>query len=473
MKTGWSLLLAGLFAVTSHSWGAGAPAPDPVPAAASDAGAAEPVPVADGETPGDAEPDAQALIEPDLSELPVSDSARVRLERARISVVQIRSFFGNAATGATHGSGFAAGERGLIVTNYHVVSAAVLNPGQYRLEYLTDEGRLGELQVLAIDVRNDLAIVKPREDDLDLPPLRLREEIPRQGERAYSIGFPLDLGLTITEGVANGLVATGLEPRIHYTGAINSGMSGGPALDARGAVYGVNVSLITNRQLVGFVVPARHITPLLAVARRPISARLTAKQIRAQVAAQVLAHQAEAQALPEDGLATQSIRGYTLPTRIAATLECATTGTLNASNRLDVEMISCGAPSRLRIQPGLEVGQILIQHRVVTSTRLHPLQFVHQLNRIAASRQSTGSSRDVAPFACRNSLVALDGFDARLSTCVRQYRLFDGLYDFELVLVSVSREDYALISHVTLRGTGFESGQAFIRRFLEALRWSR
>lgn len=414
----------------------------------------------------------EPVQEPDLADLPLSDSARVRLERARGSVIQIRSFFGNAATSATHGSGFATGDDDLIVTNYHVVSAAVLYPGQYRLEFLTDDNRLGRLQVMAIDVRNDLALVKATEDDLDLPPLRLREEIPRQGERAYSIGFPLDLGLTITEGVANGLVASGLEARIHYTGAINSGMSGGPALDARGAVYGVNVSLISNRQLVGFVVPARHITPLLAAARRPLDDTLSARQVRAQVAAQVLAHQAEALAPPADGPGTQVVHGYTLPTQMAATLECGTTGTAATGTRLNVELIGCGAPSRLRIQPGLEVGQIQVQHRVVSSTRLHPLQFAQRLNRLAALRQPTGLARDVADFACRDSLVSLDGFDARLSTCVRQYRLFDGLYDFELALVSVSHGEHALVSHVTLRGTGFESGQAFIRRFLEAMRWS-
>jgi hypothetical protein len=249
-------------------------------------------------------------------------------------------------------------------------------------------------------------------------------------------------------------------------------MSGGPALDARGAVYGVNVSLISNRQLVGFVVPARHITPLLAAARRPLDDTLSARQVRAQVAAQVLAHQAEALAPPADGPGTQVVQGYTLPTQMAVALECGTTGTAATGTRLNVELIGCGAPSRLRIQPGLEVGQIQVQHRVVSSERLHPLQFAQRLNRLAALRQPTGLARDVADFACRDSLVSLDGFDARLSTCVRQYRLFDGLYDFELALVSVSHGEHALVSHVTLRGTSFESGQAFIRRFLEAMRWS-
>ena len=171
---------------------------------------------------------------------------------------------------AFHGSGFAVDDGRRIVTNYHVVAQAVLYPRQYRLEYLASDGRKGPLHVLAIDVRNDLAVVAA--DDLELPPLKLRSEIPAQGERAWSIGFPLNLGLTITEGVANGLVENSIEQRIHYTGAINGGMSGGPALDRRGRVYGVNVSVVTGRQLVGFVVPAKHIPALLARAKEPLDA---------------------------------------------------------------------------------------------------------------------------------------------------------------------------------------------------------
>ena len=120
--------------------------------------------------------------------------------------MQIRSFFHGSESSAFHGSGFAAEDGRRIVTNSHVVAQAVLYPQQYQLEYLASDGRTGLLHVLAIDVPNDLAVVAA--DDLELPTLKLRTEIPAQGERAWSIGLPLDLGLTITEGVANGLVET-------------------------------------------------------------------------------------------------------------------------------------------------------------------------------------------------------------------------------------------------------------------------
>lgn len=420
-------------------------------------------------TAADASQTEEDVVEPDLSTQQLSNAAQVRLDRARESVVQIRGFYGGAESSAFHGSGFAATIDGLIVTNYHVVSEAVLYPRQYRLEYITADGRTGKLQVYAIDVKNDLAIVKA--DDLQLAPLRLRTQIPRQGERAYSIGFPLNLGLTITEGVANGVLANSFEQRIHYTGAINGGMSGGPALDATGAVYGVNVSVITARQLVGFVVPAKHILPLLARARQPLGTTNTPRQARELVAAQVLAHQASIFASMPDKLDTQTILGYTLPTRIAPSIECSTFINPDSNQQLHAETVSCAIHARLLVQLGLELGDINFQHRVLRSHSLHPLQFTQQVNRETATYNRAGSAQHVAPFACENALVSLDGFDARVSTCARQYRLFANLYDIAVTVVSINDAQQAVISQLDLRGVAFEPGMQFVRRYLGAMRW--
>ena len=420
-----------------------------------------------------AEPGAlPAVVEPDLAEQQLSQAARNRLDRARDSIVQIRGFLANSATRAFHGSGFAAGGDGLIVTNYHVVSEAVLHPGEYRLEYVTADERRGVLKVYAVDVQNDLAVVGA--EDLKLPPLRLRTDIPDRGERAWSIGFPLNLGLTITEGVANGIVADSFEQRIHYTGAINSGMSGGPALDVRGAVYGVNVSVIQSRQLVGFVVPAKHIPALLARARKPLQDTLSARQMRDMVTAQVLAHQGTTfdfgNRPPQAG--TQKMLGFTLPTQLVSSVDCGTTGGGEVQRYITEELIACSGRSRLLVQSGLEVGTIRYQHRVLRAPELHPLQFAWRVNRLAEVHRRTGLSRDVADFACKDSLTSLDGFDARLTLCVRQYRLFSGLYDIAVSLVSIHEPRVALVSHLDLHGVGFEPGMVFVRRYLEAMRWT-
>jgi S1-C subfamily serine protease len=425
-------------------------------------------------SPEEQAPDADALdaaaIDADIASQELSGEAKVRLDAARDSVLQIRGFFAGSESSAFHGSGFAVDDGRRIVTNYHVVAQAVLYPRQYRLEYLASDGRKGPLHVLAIDVRNDLAVVAA--DDLELPPLKLRSEIPAQGERAWSIGFPLNLGLTITEGVANGLVESSIEQRIHYTGAINAGMSGGPALDRRGRVYGVNVSLVTDRQLVGFVVPAKHIPPLVARAKEPLDFSLSAQQLRQRVTAQVLAFVAQVLEAQPGTAGTQRVRGYVLPTQVSRYLECSTVDEKSPHVRMRVETVSCRIPPRLPAQPGLYVAGLSIQHRILQSVGLHPLQFERQVNRLAAAARRAGASAHVAPFACRDALVALDGFDARISTCVRQYRLFTGLYDFDVTVVGIDDTSQALVSRLALQGVAFESGKRIMERYLGALQWT-
>ena len=70
-------------------------------------------------------------------------------------------------------------------------------------------------------------------------------------------------------------------------------------------------------------------------------------------------------------------------------------------------------------------------------------------------------------------LVSLDGFDARISTCVRQYRLFADLYDFDVTVISIDDETQALVSRLSLQGVGFDSGERILKRYLGALQWKR
>lgn len=411
-----------------------------------------------------------AAVDADIANQELSGDAKIRLDAARDSVVQIRGFFDQSASSAFHGSGFAVDDGRRIVTNYHVVAQAVLYPRQYRLEYLASDGRTGPLQVLAIDVRNDLAVVAA--ETLELPPLKLRTGIPAQGERTWSIGFPLNLGLAITEGVANGLVESSVAQRIHYTGAINGGMSGGPALDTRGQVYGVNVSVVTGRQLVGFVVPAMHIPALLARAKEPLDQMLSAQQLRSRVTAQVLAYEAEVLEAAPDATRTQVVRGYTVPTQISRHVECSTVDERGPHVRVRMETVSCWIPASITAQAGVSVAGLSMQHRILQSMGLHPLQFERQVNRLAEVPRRTGAPAHVAPFACSDALVSLDGFDARISTCVRQYRLFAGLYDFDVTVVGIDDTTQALVSRLALQGVGFEAGRRIMERYLGALQWT-
>ena len=107
-------------------------------------------------------PDAQGAAEAQPAVPPAtaaSTAARQILDRARPAVIQIKGFFGANTAEAFHGTGFAVAPDGVFMTNWHVVSDAVLYPEKYRLEYKTAVGATGSILVRAIDVRHDLAVV--------------------------------------------------------------------------------------------------------------------------------------------------------------------------------------------------------------------------------------------------------------------------------------------------------------------------
>jgi hypothetical protein len=237
-------------------------------------------------------------------------------------------------------------------------------------------------------------------------------------------------------------------------------------------VYGVNVSVVTDRQLVGFVVPAKHIPALLARAKEPLDPSLSAQQLRQRVTGQVLAYEAEVLEAPPGKDATQKVRGYELPTQMSRYVECSTVDERTSNVRVRVEAISCRIPSRILAQPGVHVAGLFVQHRIVQSMGLRPLQFEREVNRLARGPRRAGASADVAPFACRDALVSLDGFDARISTCVRQYRLFTGLYDFDVTVVGIDDPEQALVSRLALQGVAFDAGRRTLERFLGGLRWT-
>jgi S1-C subfamily serine protease len=156
------------------------------------------------------------------------------------------------------GSGFCFSPEGHIATNYHVISRAVMSPEKFRVEYLTARGQTGVLKILAFDVIHDLAVLKA--DDMLEEFLPLGHSDLANGAKIYSLGNPHDLGMTIVDGIYNGLMEQSMYQKILFSGSLNSGMSGGPALNAKGWVIGVNVATAGNQ--ISFLVPVEFLISL-------------------------------------------------------------------------------------------------------------------------------------------------------------------------------------------------------------------
>jgi len=170
------------------------------------------------------------------------------------------------------GTGFIVSEEGLILTNKHVV-----NQEEAFYTIITNEEKRYEAEVLAKDPFQDLAVMKVsvegkinKEGKLSLnnfPTLKLGDsQTIRIGQTVIAIGNALgEFRNTISLGVISGLgrriTASGgglvetLEDVIQTDAAINQGNSGGPLLNLRGEVIGINVAMAQGAQSIGFAIP--------------------------------------------------------------------------------------------------------------------------------------------------------------------------------------------------------------------------
>jgi len=159
------------------------------------------------------------------------------------------------------GSGFIVSSDGLILTNYHVVE-------EENVDYtvILSNGKEYKAKILARDQVYDLAILKIEEKSLQPLPLGDSDKL-EVGQKVIAIGYALgELPNTVSLGIISGLkrdiVAQGSSGRverikeaIQTDAAINLGNSGGPLLNLKGEVIGINVAMAPEAQNIGFAIP--------------------------------------------------------------------------------------------------------------------------------------------------------------------------------------------------------------------------
>jgi serine protease Do len=400
----------------------------------------------------------------------VSARARSLYERTRDSVAQIRLLLGASDSESATGTGFTVGG-GLFLTNYHVVADKALEPDTYRLEFVLPGGRRGPLQIVAVDVIHDLAVVKG--DSGGARALVLRDALLDKGDRGFSLGYPLSQGLTVVEGTYNGRSEEQYYELFHFTGAINPGMSGGPALDARGQVFGVNVATHRGGQLVSFLVPAKFARRLLERAAR---VKVPATDFGKDVGAQLNAHQAEIMgALLRAGMPVQKLGEFSVPAKLGEFMQCGAGTQRDADQLYTADSYYCYTYSALYIDRRLYTGMVSFRHGILRDRELGALRFAQlQEARFGAGRYGDSYDRKHnTKWMCEDSIVALQGTRAKMALCLRRYRLFDGLYDVSLRLATLGDARVALQSALDLEGVSYESAMEFAKRYVGAVRWNR
>lgn len=226
------------------------------------------------------------------------------IEKVKPSVVLVSSTF-TSAGGASTGTGIVFSADGYIVTNAHVITTEVktsMNSNSNQFDpfsnffdnfynnysgsssqtevvkadkvtvTLNDETEY-EATIVGCDSNTDLAVLKI--DATGLTPAEIGDSSTLEmGDKAITLGYPLGLGLSASDGIISGLnkemsveVAGGTATMtlLQTDAAVNPGNSGGPLLNSQGQVVGITSSKIASSEVdgVGFAIPITDALPIL------------------------------------------------------------------------------------------------------------------------------------------------------------------------------------------------------------------
>ncbi len=163
------------------------------------------------------------------------------------------------------GSGFIIDEEGYIVTNQHVIESA----DQISVTLSDDQSKSYPAKVIGIDKKTDLALLKI-DAKKKLPFLRFgNADETRVGDWIVAIGNPFGLGGSVTAGIVSAKARSingQYDEFIQTDASINRGNSGGPMLNMKSEVIGINSVIISpsgGNIGIGFAIPANQAEPIL------------------------------------------------------------------------------------------------------------------------------------------------------------------------------------------------------------------
>jgi len=383
------------------------------------------------------------------------------------ALFQIRLIENKSQEKSAIGSGFQISAQGMVATNYHVVSGLAQHPDKYHLEYQNQQGQKGKLRLMRVDVVNDLAVLQ-----LDGAPtsqfFTLSTAPSRQGEKIYSLGNPRDMGMIVVPGVYNGLEKGSYTERVHFTGAVNSGMSGGPVVNTTGQVIGINVA--SGRNSIGLLVPAQKLYDLIhydELRKLSIPEQIT-QQLQQQQ--KVLFQKVMTAPWQSKSMGEMRIPHIDLPF-----IRCwGDSNNDELKPHYDISTTQCRLKGDIYLSYAFNTQALKMRFRWLNDRNLGAMRFYTTLTRRSdyISSANDTSEFDTNLFQCQYGTVSNpSGTNSRVRLCSRAYKHYPQLYDTVFLATTLDRDHQAMISEFSLSGVEQSTAQAFTQRFLELVQW--
>ncbi len=405
------------------------------------------------------------FLAPSLSAAPLD--AETLFNRKVDALYQVRVINKSTGEKSSIGSGFVVGRNNLVASNFHVVSSFILKPDTYTLEYLSSSGERGALTVMDVDVPHDLAILQA---DRELGRPLKTGPVPEKGARLYAMGNPHDLGMSLTDGTNNGVLPQSNDGRIHFSGSLNPGMSGGPTMDGAGLVIGINVATAGNN--ISFIIPAHYLDQMLHDIKkrgfRPVD------DLHLHISRQIRENQkAYLRHLIDGDWPQTNIGGFQVPGAISQTVRCWDASKPPKQNELFSRLFThCRNQNEIFLYDRLEVGKINYEYIWLESEKLKPTTFYNLYQQQFVSRYSSpGNKQDLTNFQCETRFVQIGANQWKVNLCRRDYLRYPELSDLVLTSAMTGEPDRGMIFNMYLTGTDYDSALELIKRFLESFEW--
>lgn len=359
---------------------------------------------------------------------------------------------------SSHGSGFSISINEL-VTNYHVVASKIFNPERYEIR-VSNGTETFDAQVKKISALADLAILKIDSSDLMPVPLKLSQAKARSRTKAFAVGYPGNLEMTISEGYVNSLSLKNIYPRIQFTSALNPGMSGGPALNEEGEVIGVNFARAGDS--IGLLIPSTTVTELMAhrLSENTLIESLVGELIKRN---DVLIDQ-----LSSDELIFSTLGSYELASLKNHRDRCDGRSAQNPSNEFSYSFVICELDEEITHYEESSLQSIGFYFYYLNAKELSPFQFNGLLldeHRRLMNRDFGGTKNQFSDFKCERGNRLKKGKNYDTFLCARAHNKLIGLHDFFMSFVPVETKEDALMGYMYFEAGTFPQLQKLIPIF--------